>query len=351
MRNVRAESRARDLSLHPDALSTHCTQRLREIVRQYAEPDTSRAIVQVLNTGLPFLLLMGAMFYALNRDFWPAMLLALPAGGLLVRLFAIQHDCGHGSFFRSRWANDLLGWFLGVVTLTPYGAWRRNHAIHHATSGNLDRRGIGDVDTLTVSEYRARSFWRRAAYRLYRHPFVLFGIGPAYLFLLRHRVPVGTFRDRRIWLSALSTNLAIAAVITTLILAVGLGPFLAGYLPVMLLGASVGVWLFYVQHQFEDTYWETGKRWNFQAAALEGCSYYDLPALLHWLTGHLGLHHIHHLSSKIPNYRLRDCFRHSPELWSAKRLTLSDSLRCARLALWDEKGRRLVPFRAARRRE
>jgi omega-6 fatty acid desaturase (delta-12 desaturase) len=350
MNTARAESRAKDLPADPSIHVAGCTgQSLREIVQIYAQPDTRRAIVQILNTGLPFLLLMGAMFYALDHAYWPAMLLALPSGALLVRLFAIQHDCGHGSFFKSRRANDVLGWLLGVVTLTPYGAWRRNHALHHATSGNLDRRGIGDVDTLTLREYQGRPAWRRLAYRLYRHPLVLLGVGPAYLFLLRHRVPVGTFRDRRIWMSALGTNLAIAAVIATLTLTVGVQPLLAGYLPAMLLGASIGVWLFYVQHQFEDTYWETGKRWNFQEAAMEGCSFYDLPAALHWVTGHLGLHHIHHLSSRIPNYRLRDCFRHNSELWSAKRLTLWSSLRCARLALWDEEKRALVSFRAARK--
>jgi omega-6 fatty acid desaturase (delta-12 desaturase) len=350
MRNARAESRARNTSPHSPAATVHCTpQALREIVSRYAQPDTRRATVQILNTGLPFLLLMGAMFYALDHHFWPAMLLAVPAGALLVRLFAIQHDCGHGSFFRSRRANDIAGWLIGVVTMTPYGAWRHNHAIHHATSGNLDRRGIGDVDTLTLREYQTRSRWRRLAYRLYRHPVVLFGVGPAYLFLLRHRIPTGAFRDRRIWLSSLGTNVAIALVIAILIATVGVLPLLTGYLPVILLGASIGVWLFYVQHQFEDTYWETGERWDFHAAAMEGCSYYDLPGVLHWVTGHLGLHHIHHLSSRIPNYRLRDCFDHSPALRSAKRLTLWSSLRCAKLALWDEEQRALVPFKAARR--
>jgi omega-6 fatty acid desaturase (delta-12 desaturase) len=292
---------------------------------------------------------MGAMFYALDHAVWPAMLLAVPAGVLLVRLFAIQHDCGHGSFFKSRRANDLVGWLIGVLTLTPYGAWRKSHAIHHATSGNLDRRGIGDVDTLTVREYQSRSGWRRLGYRLYRQPLITFGLGPAYLFLLRHRIPTGTLRDRRTWLSAISTNVAIAIVIAAMVPAVGLGPFLAGYLPVVLLGASIGVWLFYIQHQFEDTYWEAGAHWDFRSAAMEGCSFYDLPRALHWLTGHLGLHHIHHLSSKIPNYRLRDCFEQSPVFWSGKRLTLWSSLRCARLALWDEEQRKLVPFRAARR--
>jgi acyl-lipid omega-6 desaturase (Delta-12 desaturase) len=349
MRTARPEIRAIEPSYQLSTSMTHgATHAWREVVSRYAKPDTRRAIVQILNTGLPFLLLMGAMFYALSHAVWPALLLALPAGALLVRLFAIQHDCGHGSYFKSRRANDALGWLLGIVTLTPYGCWRRSHAIHHATSGNLDRRGIGDVDTLTVHEYLARTVWRRLAYRLYRHPLIMFGLGPAYLFLLRHRIPVGMFRDRQTCLSVVCTNVAITIMTAAMAHVVGLGPFLAGYLPVLLLGASIGVWLFYVQHQFEHTYWEPGTRWDFQAAALEGCSFYDLPRALHWVTGHLGLHHIHHLSSKIPNYHLRACFEQNPAFRSARRLTLWSSLRCARLALWDEDQRRLVPFRAVR---
>ncbi len=349
MRTVRAQIRAVENSLHLPASMTHApTLMWRDAVGRYARPDTRRAVVQVLNTGLPFLLLMGAMFYALSHAIWPAVMLALPAGALLVRLFAIQHDCGHGSFFKSRLANNALGWLIGIVTLTPYDCWRRSHATHHATSGNLDRRGIGDVDTLTVREYQSSSRWRRLAYRLYRHPAIMFGVGPAYLFLIRHRIPVGMLLNRRTCLSVVGTNIAIAIMIAALALAVGLGPFLAGYLPVLLLGASIGVWLFYIQHQFADTYWESGTQWDFQAAALEGCSFYDLPRALHWVTGHLGLHHIHHLSSKIPNYHLRDCFEQIPAFRSARRLTLWSSLQCARLALWDEDQRKLVPFRAAR---
>jgi omega-6 fatty acid desaturase (delta-12 desaturase) len=267
-----------------------------------------------------------------------------------VRLFIIQHDCGHGSFFASRRANDLLGRALGVLTLTPYAFWRRSHAVHHATSGNLSRRGDGDITTLTVREYFAQPRWRRLGYRLYRHPIVLFGIGPAWQFLLRHRIPTGhPVRHARSWASILGTNAALAAVLAGLAVAVGPLPVLLGYLPVMVLAASIGVWLFYVQHQFEDTYWEAEPRWDFYKAALEGCSYYDLPRVLHWITGHIGFHHIHHLSSKVPNYRLRDCFRDNPELHDAKRIGLADSLKCLRLALWDEERRKLVSFREARR--
>lgn len=321
----------------------------RDILAAYARPSTKRGIVQILNTGLPFLALVGALLYGLDQGVWLALLLVLPAGALLVRLFAIQHDCGHGSFFRARWANDAAGRLIGVLTLTPYVYWRSNHAEHHASSGNLDRRGVGDIDTLTVREYAASSKWQRLIYRLYRHPLVMFGIGPIYIFFIRHRIPSGhPLRNRRIWLSVLGTDLAITVVVLGVAAWVGPGPLLIGYGPVALLGAAVGVWLFYIQHQFEDTYWAKAKEWNFTAAALEGCSFYDLPHVMHWFTGHIGLHHIHHLSSRIPNYRLRECFDQNPELRRVTRLTLRSSLRCATLALWDEERRKLVSFRAAR---
>jgi omega-6 fatty acid desaturase (delta-12 desaturase) len=321
----------------------------REITAPYARPDARRAIGQVLNTGLPFLAIMAAVLYGLDHGLWAVLLLAVPAAGLLVRLFIIQHDCGHGSFFKSRRANDLLGRVLGVLTLAPYDFWRRAHAIHHATSGNLDRRGVGDITTLTVREYMARPTRGRLAYRLYRHPLVLFGLGPIYQFVIRHRIPSGNpIRYRRAWLSVLGTNAMIVAIGALLALTIGPAPFLLAYLPTIGLAASIGVWLFYVQHQFENTYWEAAPRWDFHVAAIEGCSFYDLPRMLHWITGYIGYHHIHHLSCKIPNYHLRACFAANPELQDARRLGLLDSLRCARLALWDEDRRKLVSFRHAR---
>ena len=274
-------------------------------------------------------------------------LLLLPVGAmLLVRLFIIQHDCGHGSFFASNWANGLLGRALSLLTLTPYTFWRRDHAMHHATTGDLDRRGKGDVTILTLAEYRALSFPRRMAYRLYRHPLVLFGVGPAWLILLRLRIPKGHPRRQwRDWVSIVGTDAALAAMIAVLILTLGLKPVLLGWLPVILLAATIGVWLFYIQHQFEHAYWEARPSWDFHAAALRGSSFYDLPAILHWMTGNIGFHHIHHLASRIPNYRLQECHEAIPALQSAPRLTFRESLRCARLALWDAEQGRLVPFR------
>ena len=255
----------------------------REIVAPYARADQRRAVAQLLNTGLPFLLLMAALLCGARSHPGLTLPLAAPAALLLVRLFAIQHDCGHGSFFASRRANDLLGRALGVLTLTPYAFWRRSHAIHHANSGNLDRRGTGDVRTLTVCEYRSLSLRRRLRYRSYRHPIVLFGLGPVYLFVLKNRIPtVSPFRDWKIWGSIFGTNATLAAMVMLMLLTMGGRALLLGYLPVILLAASTGIWLFYIQHQFEHAYWATGSDWNFHAAALKGSSFYDLPAVLHY---------------------------------------------------------------------
>ena len=286
-----------------------------------------------------------AILAGVDRGVWAATALTPAAALLLVRLFAIQHDCGHYAFFSSRRANDVLGVLIGIVTLTPYTSWRKSHGLHHATSGNLDRRGFGDIKTLTVREYQASPRGRRFAYRLYRHPLVLFGLGPAWQFFIRHRVPLpGTMGDPRAWVNSLISNFGVAALLATGWLALGWEPLLLGWLPAMLLAALIGVWLFYVQHQFDGTYWEKARAWDFEAAAVKGCSLYDLPRLLHWATGHLGFHHIHHLSSRIPNYRLRECFERHPELQNVTRLTFAESLRCSRLALWDEARRRLVSF-------
>jgi acyl-lipid omega-6 desaturase (Delta-12 desaturase) len=316
------------------------------ILARYREPSRTRSVTELVITIVPLVLLWILMWATLDLGYWFCLLLAVPAAGLLVRLFMIQHDCGHGAFFRHRLANDWVGRVLGVLTLTPYDFWRRTHAIHHASSGNLDQRGIGDIDTLTVREYLALSRWGRLRYRLYRHPIVMFGIGPAYLFLLQHRLPVGLMRRGwQPWLSTMATNAAIAGVIGTVIWFVGIGAFLLVHLPIMLLAASVGVWLFYVQHQFEGTFWAEDRAWNVHAAALHGSSHYDLPAVLRWFSANIGVHHVHHLCSRIPYYRLPDVLREHPELVATVRLTLIESLRCVRLVLWDEGKRRLISFR------
>ena len=321
----------------------------RKIVAPYLKPDGRRAAVQILNTGLPFLMAMAVILLGIHRGFWWVLLLTPAASFLLVRLFMFQHDCGHGCFFPSRRMNDLLGGVLGVLTLTPYASWRGDHAVHHASAGNLDRRGVGDVTTLTLEEYLALPPRRRLAYRLYRHPLVMFGIGPTRLFLISQRIPVGNPRRRwRDWLSVLGTDAALLAGAVLLLVLLGPLPLLLGWLPVTLMGATIGIWLFYVQHQFEDAYWRPKPSWDFVAAAVQGSSFYDLPRPLHWLTGNIGFHHVHHLSSRIPNYRLRACHEANPELQAVPRLSLRQSVRCTRLALWDAQRRKLVSFRSVR---
>jgi len=320
-----------------------------KILARYGKPSNGRGAVEVAITIVPLAALWASIWATLDVTRGFSLLLALPAAGFLVRLFMIQHDCGHGSFFRHRLANDWVGRIIGVLTLTPYHFWRRTHAMHHAGSGNLDRRGFGDVDTLTVREYRALPKLGRLRYRLYRHPAVMFGIGPAYLFIVRHRLPVGLMRSGwRLWLSTMATNTAIASIAAGLIWLIGVKAFLLVHLPIILLAASAGVWLFYVQHQFEHTAWESDKEWNRYEAALHGSSHYDLPAVLRWFTANIGVHHVHHLSSRIPYYRLHNVLRDHPELRGIGRLTMLESLGCVRLVLWDEARRRLVSFHEAR---
>jgi acyl-lipid omega-6 desaturase (Delta-12 desaturase) len=323
---------------------------LTQLIARYRAPSLARSVVEIAITFVPLVLVWALMWAALGIGYWLCLLLAIPAAGLLLRLFMIQHDCGHGAFFRHRLANDWVGRVIGVLTLTPYDFWRSTHAIHHSTSGNLDRRGTGDIDTLTVREYLARSRWGRLRYRAYRHPLVMFGVGPAYLFLIQHRLPVGLMRQGWLpWFSAMATNLAIAAIVAAMIWLVGVGPFLLVHLPITLLAASIGVWLFYVQHQFENTRWAEDGAWNQHEVALHGSSYYDLPRVLRWFTANIGMHHIHHLCSRIPYYRLPLVLRHHPDLGGIGRLTLGQSLGCIRLALWDENQQRLVSFNDLRR--
>ena len=319
------------------------------VLASYRQPSDGRSIIEIGITAVPLILMWLLIWATLDLGYWLTMLLAVPAAGFLVRLFMIQHDCSHGAFFSHRLANDWIGRAIGVVTMTPYDLWRRTHAMHHATSGNLDRRGFGDVDTLTVREYQALPRWRRLRYRLYRHPLVMFGLGPAYIFFLQHRLPIGLMRQGwEPWVSTMATNVAIAAIIVTLSWFIGIKAFLLVHLPIMLIAASIGVWLFYVQHQFEQTTWENDGDWNVHAAALHGSSHYDLPGILAWFTANIGIHHVHHLSSRIPYYRLPRVLRDHPELRGVSRLTLLQSFRCVRLVLWDESRRRLVSFREGR---
>jgi acyl-lipid omega-6 desaturase (Delta-12 desaturase) len=307
--------------------------------------DTRRAITQIATTAVPFLALVALMIAAADTAYWATLLLGIPAGGLLVRFFIIQHDCGHGSFLGTRSANDTLGRVMSVLTLTPYGLWRREHAMHHSGSGNLERRGIGDIETMTVDEYLAAGWFRRLRYRVYRNPAFLFGIGVPVYFLVVQRSPWGhglPFRDA--WKSTTGLNVAVALLYGTMAWVFGIGTMLLVLLPIVFVASAAGGWLFFIQHQFEETHWEPAEAWDFQTAAVHGSSYYVLPKVLQWFTGNIGLHHIHHLNSMIPNYRLQECMDALPALASVNRLTLWESIRCVRFTLWDPVNRRLIAF-------
>ncbi len=322
-----------------------------QALAKYREPVVGRSIFELLVSLLPFLGIWTLAWIILPHSGWLAFALALFNGAFLVRLFIIQHDCGHGSFFRNRQVSDWTGRLLGVLTLTPYDVWRRTHSVHHASAGNLDRRGMGDVHTLTLAEYQAKSWLGRLLYRVYRNPIVLFGLGPGYLFLLQNRLPFGLFRDGwKYWTSAMGTNLAIAVGLGLILWFGGWQALVVIFLPTSILAASFGVWLFYVQHQFEDTNWQREPDWDLHDAALAGSSHYVLPPVLRWFSGNIGIHHVHHLYSRIPFYRLTDVLRDHPELAQAQRLTLWESLKSARLHLWDEGQQQLLSFRQARLR-
>lgn len=322
------------------------------LLQPYKEPSLPQAVWQLLNTAVPFFLVWALMCALADQAYWLTLLLAVPAAGLQMRLFIIQHDCGHGSFFKSSRMNDALGACIGVLCLTPYRYWRKTHAIHHATSGNLDRRGTGDIDTLTVEEYLQSPAWKRLGYRLYRNPFVLFVLGPALHFVVRHRLPgiapASWKQERR---SILWTDLALAGVLAVMALTIGIEKFLMVQLPITLLSITVGVWFFYVQHQFEGTYWERDGGWEYASAGMQGSSYYKLPKILQWFSGNIGLHHIHHLNSRIPNYNLQRCMDENPIFHKAPTLTLLSSLKSISLRLWDEKEGRLVGYEALRARQ
>jgi omega-6 fatty acid desaturase (delta-12 desaturase) len=334
------------------AAPTVDASRWRRTLSRYRTPSTARSAFELAITAIPFAAAWFLMYWALsNRHLWLYALLLVPAAGLLIRLFLIQHDCGHRAFFASRRANDWVGRVLSIFTVTPYDHWRYTHSVHHATSGNLSKRGVGDVDTITVAEYEARSRWTRLRYRAYRHPIVMFGIGPFFLFVLQNRFPAGFMHSGwRPWLSTMATNVAVAAVVATLIWAIGPAAFFLIHAPILLLGAAAGVWLFYVQHQYDRTYWDYAGAWNVHEAALRGSSHYDLPPVLKWFTANIGVHHVHHLSSQIPYYRLPKVLRDHPELRDMGRLTLWNSFKCVRLVLWDESSRRMISFKELRRR-
>ncbi|HZL44055.1 MAG TPA: fatty acid desaturase [Verrucomicrobiae bacterium] len=319
----------------------------RQVVKQYQNPSVGRGAWQIVNTLVPYALLWYLMYLSLSVSWWLTVPLAVFAGAFMVRAFIIFHDCGHGSFFKSATANHILGAITGVLTFTPFYYWRWEHAIHHSSSGDLDRRGTGDVWTLTVQEYLESSRWRRFAYRLARNPAVLFVFAPLFLFLIKHRFPSLKSPARERY-SVYWTNLAVGAMAAGLIWVFGLKAYLIIQSIVVMVAGSAGVWLFYVQHQFEGVYWERKGEWDYALAALQGSSFYKLPKVLQWFSGNIGFHHIHHLSPRIPNYHLEKCHNAEPLFQTVKPVTLFSSFKSFTFRLWDEQRRRLVGYRYLR---
>jgi omega-6 fatty acid desaturase (delta-12 desaturase) len=328
----------------PSAALDEAKKTWRQAVAAYQNPDLRRSIWQLTNSIGGYLVLWYLAYRLLEVSYWLVLPIQLLAAGFMIRIFIIFHDCGHWSFFKSKKANELWGYITGILTFTPFHDWRIEHAQHHATAGDLDRRGQGDVWTMTVSEYRGASFLQRLGYRLYRNPLVMLGLGPFFIMLLKQRLPhrVTGAVGRR---SVLITNVALVAIYGALFATLGIVTTLVIQLPILAIGGAAGIWLFYVQHQFEGVYWERRDQRDYVSVALEGSSLYALPKVLQWFSGNIGFHHIHHLSPAIPNYRLPKCYREQPVFQQVNRLTLLGSLRTLRLRLYDEESRRLVGFR------
>jgi acyl-lipid omega-6 desaturase (Delta-12 desaturase) len=321
----------------------------REAVAAYEQPHLGRSMLDLATSVVPYLALLVAIYLSLDVSYWLALALAVPAAGFLLRTYIVFHDCAHGSFLPSKRGNRWLGTLLGLLVYSPFEAWRHSHAVHHATAGDLDRRGVGDLPTLTVAEYEGMTPIRRLGYRLFRNPLVMFGIGPAYSLVVQPRFVPRSARPR-IRRSVMLTNLALLVLVGLACWSIGWREYLIVQWPAALMAAAAGVWLFYVQHQFEDTYWESGADWSYADAALRGSSYLRLPRVLRFFTGNIGLHHVHHLSARIPNYNLQRAHDENPIFHDVPTLSLLDGLRAVRFKLWDEERGRLVTFAEARDR-
>ena len=316
----------------------------KENVVRFQAASPWRARWQLLNSFVPYVLLWVGMVYALAVSYWLMLPLAILAAGFLARIFIIFHDCGHASFFKSKRANSMVGAIAGLLNLTPFRHWRWQHALHHGTAGDLDRRGSGDIWTLTVQEYLQSTRWRRFAYRLARNPVVLFLIAPLYVFVVHHRFAEAAAPERERQ-SVRHTNLALLGITLAMSAVIGLKAFVLIQLTVSAFTGALGLWLFYVQHQFEDAYWARSEEWDYMAAALQGSSFYKLPKILQWFTGNIGFHHIHHLSPRIPNYHLERCHDADPYFRRIRPVTLLASFKTLTFRLWDERRRRFVSFR------
>lgn len=313
-------------------------------VSQYQTPEIKKSIWQIVNTFVPYLIIWGLIIYSLSVSYWLTAVLIIPAAGFLVRLFIIFHDCGHGSFFKSKKANTTVGMIFGILAFTPYYKWHKLHMNHHATVGNLDKRGAGDVWTMTKEEYLAGSKWKKLKYRLYRHPVTMFGIGSLLVFLVMNRLPKSEMTKKEN-LNVHFTNLALVVIFVLMSWAIGFWAFLIIQLSIMYIAAIAGLWLFYLQHQYEDVSWVRSENWNYREIALEGSSFVKFPKLLQWFSGNIGFHHIHHINARIPNYKLEKCYRENPIFNQVKPVTFWESMKTLRLRLWDEELQKLVGFK------
>ncbi|HCW76768.1 MAG TPA: fatty acid desaturase [Candidatus Marinimicrobia bacterium] len=324
----------------------------KSLISKYQSPSRWRSIWQINNTAVPFFILWFLMVLSLDWSYWITLVLAFPTGGFLIRLFIFQHDCGHGSFFKSKRANTWVGLGCSLITFFPYHYWRKSHALHHATAGNLDSRGIGDVYTMTDQEYLMAGKWKKLKYRVFRNPLVLFLVGPTLLILFFNRFHNPTKPElKNVRSSVYWTNLAVALLIGSMMWLIGWKAFLAVEIPIMLIAFTCGTWLFYIQHQYENTYWSHDGSWDFAQAALKGSSYYRLPRVFQWFTGNIGFHHIHHLSPRIPNYYLEKCHRENPQFSKGVTLTFRSGLKSLFLRLWDEQEQKLISFRYLKKRQ
>ncbi|MBM6616569.1 fatty acid desaturase [Bacillus suaedaesalsae] len=329
-------------------MSNASISKLKKDVAPYEKTDTKASIMQIINTIGPLLLLWYGAYLSLSVSYWLTLLIAIVASGFMVRTFIIFHDCCHGSFFKSKLANDIVGTITGVLTIVPYEQWKKSHSIHHATSSNLDKRGIGDMWILTVEEYEASSIWTKIYYRIYRNPVVMFGVGPIAVFLLQYRFNTKNARKKE-RINTYITNVSIVVLYSLLCWAVGWQAFLLIQTPIFFVSGLLGIWLFYVQHQFEDSYFEHEDEWSYVQAAVEGSSYYKLPKVLQWITGNIGFHHVHHLSPRVPNYNLEKAHNATPPLQKATTITLSKSFKSLRFRLWDEEKKSFISFKEMKR--
>jgi len=343
--NVSPDTQAKDGT--GDGAATDPSAGWKEVVRKYQLPSRHRAIWQLANTLIPYALLWVLMYFSLSISYWLVVPLALLSGAFLIRTFVIFHDCTHGSFFKSKRANEVTGFLTGLLVFTPFHQWRWEHTLHHSSAGDLDRRGMGDVWTLTVQEYLESSRWRRICYRLSRNPLILFSVAPVFHFLVLHRIP-SKDADRKVKLWVHLTTLSILVLAAAGASVFGLTPYLVIQLAAITVASVAGVWLFYVQHQFEDVYWERRPDWDFAKAALEGSSFYKLPKILQWFSGNIGFHHIHHLSPRIPNYELERAHESEPMFRGVEPLTMRKSLKSLRFRLWDENERKLTGYESVK---